>query len=89
MAWEMTHLPVIVLTGDRWDPTKDVLQPGVQIREHAELRTIRSLTSGMTKLQIASIRKEQAESCAVKYGKVEHELLRSHLPLIREPFVID
>jgi Reverse transcriptase (RNA-dependent DNA polymerase) len=42
--WEKTHLPVILLTGEDWNPTEEVLRPGFPSREDNEMRTIRSLT---------------------------------------------
>ena len=38
--WEMRHLPVILLTGERWDPATVQLGPGGQSREEREMWTI-------------------------------------------------
>jgi hypothetical protein len=65
MEWEKTHLPVIRITSDVWNPTKEVLRPERQSRESIEMRTIRSLTSGITKRQINSTK---------IYGETEIEL---------------
>jgi hypothetical protein len=52
--WEKTHLPVIFITNDVWNPTKEVLRPERQNRESTKMHMIRSLTSGLTKRQINS-----------------------------------
>ena len=70
--WEEKHLPILLLTEETWDPAG--IQLGIRSREQNEMRTIRSLTSGMKKAQIASIKKDQASSQAVKWGQVEEEL---------------
>ena len=44
--WEKIHLPVILLTGEEWNPTAEVLHFNKQSREDAEMRTIKSLTTG-------------------------------------------
>ena len=46
--WEKTHLPVMLLTGEEWDPSQDLLFPEKQSRESIEMRNIRSLTSEVT-----------------------------------------
>jgi hypothetical protein len=45
--WEKTHLPIILLTSEDWNPSKEMLRNGDQSREFKEMRTIQSLTSGM------------------------------------------
>ena len=47
--WEIKHLPKIYLSGDEWDPTDDGVFLGHKCREHVEMQTIKSLTSGMMK----------------------------------------
>jgi hypothetical protein len=42
--WEKTHLPVILLTGEDWNPTEEVLQPSVMSKEEKEMRNIKSLS---------------------------------------------
>ena len=74
MEWEKTHLPILLLTGEQWDPTQEILCPGRLSREDIEMRTIRSLTSGLPKCQVMSIRKEQSTARIVHYGEVENEL---------------
>jgi hypothetical protein len=59
--WEKTHLPIILLTGDKWNPTEEVLRPERQSCENVEMRTIRSLMSGMMRQQIRSVTKEEAK----------------------------
>jgi len=60
--WEKMHLPTILITGEHWKPAEEILRPMRQSRESIEMRTIRSLTSGMTKRQIRSITKEEART---------------------------
>ena len=64
--WEERNLPVILLTGDRWDPINVDLSTGSRTREQAEMKTIKSLTSGMKQREIAEVRKVKAESKAVE-----------------------
>ena len=47
--WEMKHLLVILLTGDTWNPSKEIMWHGNQSKEFMEMHTIRSLTSGISK----------------------------------------
>jgi hypothetical protein len=58
--WEKTHLPIILLTNEDWNPSQEMLGNGDQSREFKEMRTIQSLTSGMTRRQIDAIREEEA-----------------------------
>ena len=45
--WERLNLPIIVLTDDSpWNPSRVVMERGKPTREMAEMRTIRSLTTG-------------------------------------------
>jgi hypothetical protein len=41
--WESTHLPVVLLTGEEWNPSKEVLRPSRLTKEDAEMRSIKSL----------------------------------------------
>ena len=43
-AWEKTHLPIICITGDTWDPSSELSNQGKRSREQNELRTIRSVS---------------------------------------------
>jgi hypothetical protein len=42
-VWESTHLPVVLLTGEEWNPSEEVLRPSRLIKEDAEMRNIKSL----------------------------------------------
>ena len=44
--WEEKHLPILLLTGDTWDPTD--IQLGTRTREQAALRTVRTLQVAAT-----------------------------------------
>ena len=56
--WETTHLPVILLTADTWDPKMVNLSSGRLSQEEAEMRIFRSLTSGMNRRTISAVRQE-------------------------------
>ena len=49
MDAELRNLPVILLTGETWDPSDDLIYPHKWTREYQEMQTIHSLTSGMTR----------------------------------------
>ena len=53
--WETTHLPVILITEDSWDPTTVDMSAGKRSQEDAEMRTICSLTSSMSKRDISAM----------------------------------
>ena len=53
--WEKKHLPVVIITGDEWNPTEMEMSPAARTREQMELRTIRSLTSDMTTRDIVDM----------------------------------
>jgi hypothetical protein len=42
--WEKTHLPIILLTGEDWNPTQEILRPGKHSRKAMEMRAIHSTT---------------------------------------------
>jgi hypothetical protein len=67
--WEKTHLPVILLTSDTWDPKEEVLCPGRKSQEHREMQAIRSLTC-----HIRSVSKEESKAQIEKNGEVETQL---------------
>ena len=73
-AWEKKHLPVIILTDREWDPHRADSFRRAPTREIAELRTIHSLTSGLTRMEISAIRSKQMNSQAVRHGEVESTL---------------
>jgi hypothetical protein len=56
--WEKTHLPVLLLTSNVWNPTEEVLRPGKQSCESIEMRTIHSLMSGITRRQINTTKRD-------------------------------
>jgi hypothetical protein len=60
--WEKTHLPIILITGGQWNPSEETLRPERQSRESIEMRTIKSLTSGMTRRQIRSVTENEART---------------------------
>jgi hypothetical protein len=41
--WEKSNLPVVLLTGEDWNPLEEVLRPNLSTREEKEMRTIKSL----------------------------------------------
>jgi hypothetical protein len=41
--WEKSNLPVVLLTGEDWNPLEEVLRPILLTREEKEMRTIKSL----------------------------------------------
>ena len=47
--WESRNLPILLLTGEQWDPVGVELGPGGGSREMAEMKTIRSLDSGISR----------------------------------------
>jgi hypothetical protein len=72
--WEMKHLPMILLTGDQWDPLDELMCPEQKSREYMEMRTIQLLTSRMTRRKIMSLKRNKAKARIEEYGEVEHEL---------------
>jgi hypothetical protein len=60
--WEKTNLPVILITSDVWNPTEEVLRPERQSHESIKMQTIRSLTSGITRKQINSTKRDGAQT---------------------------
>ena len=74
--WETTHLPVILLTTDTWDPKTVNLSSGRSIHEEAEMRIVRYLTSGMNRRTISAIIQEQSVSRKVRFVQVEQQLMK-------------
>ena len=74
--WETTHLPVILLTADILDPKTVNLSSGRMSHEEAEMRIIRSLTSGMNNRTISAVRQEKSVSRQVIFGQVEQQLMK-------------
>ena len=69
--WEKTHLPTILITGEQWNPSEETLRPKRQSRESIEMRTIKSLTSGMTRRQIRSVTENEARTQIERYGETD------------------
>jgi hypothetical protein len=42
--WELKHLPIILITGDEWDPNDESMYPEQKSCEYQEMQTIQSLT---------------------------------------------
>ena len=53
--WEMKHFPVILLTGNVWNLSKEIIQHENQGKEFMEMWTIWSLTSRISKWMICSV----------------------------------
>ena len=68
--WETTHLTVILITADSWDPTIVDMSAGKKSREDAEMRTIRSLKSIMSKRYISAMLRDQSNSRQIRFGRV-------------------
>jgi hypothetical protein len=47
--WEKMHLLIILITNEEWNPSQEVLRPANSSRESMKMRTVHSLTSGMTR----------------------------------------
>ena len=71
--WETRNLPIIMLTGEEWDPVNVGLGNG-RSREQAEMRTIRSLESGVPKRKLAAMKQREMDSRVEQWGQVECEL---------------
>jgi hypothetical protein len=65
--WEKTHLPVIIITGEEWNPTEEMLRPQRQSCESVEMRTIRSLRT--TKEELTEV--EEIERIPGMYNPKE------------------
>ena len=68
--WETTHLLVILITEDSWDPKTVDMSAGKRSREDAEMQTIRSLTSSMSKQAISAMQRDQRNSRQDCFGQV-------------------
>jgi hypothetical protein len=60
--WEMKHLSMILLTGDQWDPLDKSMYPEQKSHEYMEMRSIQSLTSGVTRRKIMSLKRNKAKA---------------------------
>jgi hypothetical protein len=72
--WEKTHLPIILITGDTWSPSDEVLYLGKQSHEDIEMQNIQSLTHGMTSQQIHSIMSDETKAQIEQYGETDIKL---------------
>jgi hypothetical protein len=70
--WEERNLPILILTGEEWDSVGVQLAPNGGSREQAEMRTIRSLTTGIPKRRLAKLRQQKAN--IEHWGQIENEL---------------
>ena len=68
---ETTHFPVVLITADSCDPTTFDMSADKQSQEDAEMRTIRSLTSIMSKRAISAMLRDHSNSRQVRFGQVE------------------
>jgi hypothetical protein len=59
--WEMHNLPIIMLTGEDWDPVNVGFGNGCS-REQAEMWTIQSLEIGVTKWKMAAMKQCEMDS---------------------------
>ena len=73
MDWETHNLPIIMLTGEDWDPVNVGFGNG-RSREQAEMWTIRSLEIGVTKQKMAAMKQLEIYSRVEQWGQVEWEL---------------
>ena len=69
--WETTHFPFILIMADSWDPTTVDMSAGKRSQKDAEMRTIRSMTSSMSKRAISAMLRDQSNSRQVCLGQVE------------------
>ena len=68
--WETINLPVIIITEDSWYPAPVDMSADKQSREDAEMQTIRSLTSSMSKRAISAMKRDYRNSRQVRFGQV-------------------
>jgi hypothetical protein len=61
MDWEMHNLPIIMLTGEDWDPINVGFGNG-RSREQAEMQMIRSVEIGVTKWKMAVMKQHEMDS---------------------------
>ena len=65
--WEITHLPVILITADLWDPATVDMSAGKQSREDAEMRMIRPLVSSASKRSISATQRDQSNFRQIRF----------------------
>jgi hypothetical protein len=61
MDWEMRNLPIIMLTGEDWDPINVGFGNG-RNREQAEMQMTQSLEIGVTKWKMAAMKQHEMDS---------------------------
>jgi hypothetical protein len=83
--WEMRNLPIIMLTGEDWDPVNVGFDNG-RSREQAEMRTIQSLEIGVTKWKMAAMKQREMDSQVEQWGQVEWELSKLSSTLHEKTF---
>jgi hypothetical protein len=83
--WETRNLPIIMLTGEDWDPVNIGFGNG-RSREQAEMRTIRSLETGVTKRKMAPMKQREMDSRIEQWGQVEQELSKLSSTLHEKTF---
>ena len=66
-----THLPVILITEDWWNPTTVDISAGKRSQEDVEMQMISSLTSSMSKQSISAMLRDQSNSRRVCFRQVE------------------
>jgi hypothetical protein len=102
--WETRNLPIIMLTGEEWDPVNVGLGTG-QSREQAKMQTIMSLESGVPKWKMAAFKQRELDSqmewkmaafkqCELdsrmeQWGQVESELGKLSETLNKKTFCKD
>jgi hypothetical protein len=85
--WETRNLPIIMLTGEDWDPVNVGFGNG-HSREQAEMQTIRSLEIGVTKRKMAAMKQREMDSRVEQWGQVERELSKLSSTLHEKTFCI-
>ena len=68
--WEKTHLPIIILTAEDWNPMEEVLRYNMMSREDIEMRNIKSLSVQ----QVNSVNGTNEKAVAARYGETEVQL---------------
>jgi hypothetical protein len=71
--WETRNLPIIMLTGEDWDPVNVGFGNGHR-REQAEMQMIQSLEIWVTKRKMAVMKQREMDSIVEQWGQVEWEL---------------
>jgi hypothetical protein len=83
--WETRNLPIIMLTGEDWDPVNVGFGNGLS-REQAEMWTIPSLEIGVPKWKMAVIKQREMDSRVEQWGQVEWELSKLSSTLHEKTF---